>query len=97
MGSGAAVSSSPGLVYEGNTDGKVYVFAADTGDLLWQFDTDQEFTGVNGAVGHGESVSSLAGAVVAGGMLYVQSGYYPLRTSSDTEGTVLLAFGLPDQ
>jgi polyvinyl alcohol dehydrogenase (cytochrome) len=97
MGSGAAVSSSPGLVYEGNTDGKVYVFAADTGDLLWQFDTDQEFTGVNGAVGHGESVSSLAGAVVAGGMLYVQSGYYPLRTSSDTDGTVLLAFGLPDQ
>lgn len=97
MGVGSSVSSSPGLVYEGNTDGKEYVFAADTGDLLWQFDTDQEFTGVNGAVGHGESVSGLAGAVVAGGMLYVQSGYYPLRTSSDTEGTVLLAFGLPDQ
>jgi polyvinyl alcohol dehydrogenase (cytochrome) len=93
MGFGAAVSSSPGLVYEGNTDGKMLVFSADTGAVLWQFDTDQQFTGVNG-VGHGASVSGLGGAVVSGGMLYVQSGYYPLGTGG-TEPTVLLAFGLP--
>jgi polyvinyl alcohol dehydrogenase (cytochrome) len=88
-----AVTTSPGLVFEGNADGKFYVFSAATGALLWQYDTVQEFAGVNGQPGHGESVSGLGGAVVANGMVYVQSGYYPLFTSQ--EGTVLIAFGLP--
>lgn len=88
-----AVTSSPGLVFEGNADGKLYVFSAATGSLLWQYDTVQEFQGVNGLPGHGESVSGLGGAVVANGMVYVQSGYYPMFASP--EGTVLIAFGLP--
>jgi len=88
-----AVSSSPGLVFEGNADGKEYAFSTATGQLLWQYDTVREFQGVNGLPGHGESISGIGGAVIAGGMVYIQSGYYPLFTSS--EGTVLLAFGLP--
>lgn len=88
-----AVTSSPGLVFEGNADGKMYAFSSATGDVLWSYDTVQQFQGVNGAPGHGESLSGLGGAVVANGMVYVQSGYYPLSASS--EGTVLLAFGLP--
>lgn len=88
-----AVTSSPGLVFEGNADGKMYAFSSATGDLLWSYDTVQQFQGVNGAPGYGESLSGLGGAVVANGMVYVQSGYYPLSASS--EGTVLLAFGLP--
>lgn len=88
-----AVTSSPGLVYEGSADGKMYVFSAATGALLWQYDTVREFNGVNGAAGHGESISGIGGAVVADGMMYIQSGYYPLFASN--EGTVLLAFGLP--
>jgi polyvinyl alcohol dehydrogenase (cytochrome) len=46
-----------------------------------------------GAVtGFGSSISGNGGAVVANGMLYVQSGYYPLYPSD--HGNVLLAFGL---
>jgi polyvinyl alcohol dehydrogenase (cytochrome) len=93
LGFSAAVSTSPGLVFAGNGDGKEYVYSAATGALLWQFDTTQAFQGVNGAPGHGESVSGLGGAVISNGMVYVQSGYYPVNVSS--EGTVLLALGLP--
>jgi polyvinyl alcohol dehydrogenase (cytochrome) len=88
-----AVTSSPGLVYEGGVDGKMYVFSAATGQILWSYDTVREFRGVNGQPGFGEAISGLGGAVVANGMLYVQSGYYPLFASQ--EGTVLLAFALP--
>ena len=88
-----AVTSSPGLVFEGNGDGKMYAFSSATGQVLWSYDTVREFAGVNGVAGHGESISGLGGAVVANGMVYVQSGYYPL--SASTEGTVLIAFGLP--
>jgi polyvinyl alcohol dehydrogenase (cytochrome) len=89
-----AVTSSPGLVYEGGVDGKLYVFSSATGQILWSYDTVRQFQGVNGVPGYGESVSGIGGAVVANGMVYVQSGYYPFFASN--EGTVLLAFGLPD-
>lgn len=88
-----AVTSSPGLVFEGNADGKMYAFSSATGKLLWQYDTVQQYQGVNGVPGYGESVSGVGGAVVANGMVYVQSGYYPI--SASTEGTVLIAFALP--
>jgi polyvinyl alcohol dehydrogenase (cytochrome) len=90
-----AVTTSPGVVFEGNADGKAYAFSADNGQLLWQYDTVHAFDSVNGPPGFGESVSGLGGAVVADGMVYLQSGYYPLNVSAD--GTVLLAFGLPGQ
>lgn len=88
-----AVTTAPGLVFEGNADGKLYAFSSATGQLLWQYDTVRQFQGVNGAPGFGESISGIGGAVVANGMVYVESGYYPLFASP--EGTVLLAFALP--
>ncbi|HEX4831686.1 MAG TPA: PQQ-binding-like beta-propeller repeat protein [Trebonia sp.] len=87
-----AVTSVPGLVFEGNADGKLYAFSSSTGQIAWQYDTVREFQGVNGVPGFGESLSGIGGVVVANGMLYVESGYYPLFAS--TEGTVLLAFKL---
>lgn len=88
-----AVTSSPGLVFEGSADGKMYAFSSATGQVLWTYDTVHQFQGVNGAPGFGESISGLGGAVVVNGMVYVQSGYYPISASN--EGTVLIAFGLP--
>ena len=88
-----AVTSSPGLVFEGSADGKMYAFSSATGALLWSYDTVRQYQGANGQPGYGESLSGLGGAVVANGMVYVQSGYYPLAASTD--GTVLIAFGLP--
>lgn len=87
-----AATSSPGLVWEGSTDGKVRAYASDSGEVLWTFDTVQTFTGVNGLQGRGNAIAGTGGGVVVShGMVYVQSGYpdYP----SD-KGHVLLAFGL---
>jgi polyvinyl alcohol dehydrogenase (cytochrome) len=92
LGLTPAVSSSPGLVYEGSADGKMRVFSAATGAVLWQYDTTADVDGVNGLPGRGTAVSGNGGAVVANGMLYVQSGYYPFYPS--TRGHVLLAFKL---
>jgi polyvinyl alcohol dehydrogenase (cytochrome) len=87
-----AVTTTPGLVYEGSWTGKMYVFAATDGRLLWQYDAIRDFDGVNGIPGRGLPISGNGGAVVSNGMLYVQAGYYPYYSTG--RGYVLLAFGL---
>jgi len=86
-----AVSSSPGVVYEGSWDGKLRAFSASTGAVLWQYDTLRPFTGVNGVTGSGSALSGNGGVTVSDGMVFVQSGYYPYPVNT---GYVLLAFGL---
>ncbi|GAA3849046.1 PQQ-binding-like beta-propeller repeat protein [Saccharothrix violaceirubra] len=87
-----AVTTSPGLLYEGSVDGKMRVYDSRDGKVLWEYDTVRDFTGVNGLTGTGSSLSGGGGAVVSNGMLYVQSGYWPGYPSD--HGNVLLAFGL---
>ena len=87
----SAVTATPGLVYEGSMDGKMRIYRAEDGEILWQYDTVREFTGVNHVTGSGGAVGGHGGAVVAHGMLYVRSGYY---TWFGMPGRVLLAFGL---
>ncbi|WP_020672242.1 PQQ-binding-like beta-propeller repeat protein [Amycolatopsis nigrescens] len=87
-----AVTTSPGLLYEGSNDGTMRIYSSHTGEVLWEYDTIRDFPGVNGRTGHGSALSGNGGAVVAGGMLYVQAGYWPSYPSE--HGTVLLAFGL---
>ncbi len=87
-----AVSGTPGLIYEGSADGKVRVFSAEDGRVLWTFDAVRDFAGVDGVTGHGTGVSGTGGAVIADGMVYVEAGYYPFYPTD--KGGVLLAFGL---
>ncbi|ALG15381.1 PQQ-binding-like beta-propeller repeat protein [Kibdelosporangium phytohabitans] len=87
-----AVSTSPGLVYEGSADGKMRIYDARDGAVRWEFDTIRDFAGVNGLTGRGSAISGNGGAVIANGMLYVQAGYSPFYPSD--HGNVLLAFGL---
>jgi outer membrane protein assembly factor BamB len=47
------VTTSPGVVYEGSTDGKLRAYSARTGAVLWEYDTVRDFAGVNGLTGHG--------------------------------------------
>ncbi|OLF12776.1 hypothetical protein BLA60_05755 [Actinophytocola xinjiangensis] len=86
----SAVSTTPGLVYEGAADGKMRIYRAGDGEVVWEYDTIRQYTGVNAQTAAGGSISGNSGAVIANGMLYVQSGYYEYY---GIPGRVLLAFG----
>lgn len=88
-----AVTTTPGIVWEGAIDGKMRAYSASTGDVLWSYDTMQEVRGVNGKIGRGGALSGGGGAVVSHGILYVQSGYAFSPYPND-HGTVLMAFAL---
>lgn len=85
----APVTAIPGVVFSGSMDGHLRAFAASDGRLLWDLDTLREFETINGVKAHGGSLNA-TGAVVAGGMLFVNSGYGRLGMS----GNVLLAFSV---
>ena len=87
---GAAVTAIPGVVFAGSMDGGVRAYAADTGAIVWTFDTNKEFETVNGVPAKGGAMDG-PGPVVSGGMVYVLSGYVSLI---GRPGNVLLAFGI---
>lgn len=87
---GAAVTAIPGIVFAGSMDGGIRAHAADDGTVVWQFDTNREFETVNGVKAKGGAIDG-PGPVVAGGMVYVSSGYVSLI---GRPGNVLLAFGV---
>jgi polyvinyl alcohol dehydrogenase (cytochrome) len=84
----AASSAIPGAVFIGGTDGKLHALASTDGHDLWSFDTAQEFITVNRVPAHGGSIGSI-GPTIAGGMVFIGSGY---SVASGTPGNVLLAF-----
>jgi polyvinyl alcohol dehydrogenase (cytochrome) len=86
----AAVTVIPGVVFSGSNDGALRAYGTKTGTVIWEFDTNREFTTVNGVSAKGASLIG-PGPVVAGGMVYVNSGY---GAFGGRPGNVLLAFGL---
>ena len=88
----AALTVIPGVVFAGGQDGTLRAFASDTGRAVWTFDMLQEFGTVNDVAAKGGSMGA-PGPTVAGGMLFVGSGYVGL--GNGTSGNVLLAFGSP--
>jgi len=86
----AAVTAIPGIVFSGGLDGHLRAYAAKAGAIVWDVDTKQAYATVNGVPAHGGSLDG-PGAVVVGGMLYVNSGYAHFGT---TPGNVLLAFSV---
>ncbi|MEM8942636.1 MAG: PQQ-binding-like beta-propeller repeat protein [Pseudomonadota bacterium] len=87
-GISAAATAIPGAVIAGHMDGYIRIYAADDGELLWDFNTLQDFITVSGEVARGGSMSG-SGAAVAHGMLYMNSGY---GIYEHMPGNVLLAF-----
>jgi polyvinyl alcohol dehydrogenase (cytochrome) len=69
-------------------DGHLRAHAAEDGRILWDFDTMREFQTVNGVKAKGGSIDG-PGAVVAGGMVFISSGY---PRNGGVPGNVLLAF-----
>jgi polyvinyl alcohol dehydrogenase (cytochrome) len=83
-----AVTAIPGVVFSGSLDGHIRAYSTEDGHVLWDFDTIQTYETVNGVKGAGGSLDG-AGAVIVGGMVFVNSGY---SKNGGLPGNVLLAF-----
>jgi polyvinyl alcohol dehydrogenase (cytochrome) len=90
---GAAVTVVPGALFSGSMDGGVRAYSTKDGSILWQFDTNRKFDTVNGVPANGGAMDG-PGAVVANGMMYINSGYVSII---GRPGNVLLAFGVDDE
>src|SRR5262249_3537593 len=86
----AAVTVIPGVVFVAGTDGRLWALSTSDGHQLWTVETAHPFDTVNSVPAHGGSIVS-AGPTVAGGMLFIGSGY---GVVADSPGNVLLAFGV---
>lgn len=88
LGFSGAPTVVDGVVITGSNDAMFRIFDTDNGDVLFEFNTAQEFMGVNGVSGRGGSVDN--GTIVASnGLLLVSAGY---ALFNETPGNVLLAF-----
>ncbi len=90
-GQDAAVTVIPGVVFSGGWDGMLRALSSTDGKILWQFDMLRNFDTMNKVTANGGSMGA-AGPTVAGGMVFVGSGYPGVQ--SGRNGNVLLAFGL---
>jgi polyvinyl alcohol dehydrogenase (cytochrome) len=85
----APVTVIPGVAFLGSWDGHIRAYETGNGRIVWDFDTAQDFQTVNGVKARGGSINSMA-PTVAGGMLYITSGY----SGTAMPGNVLLAFSV---
>jgi polyvinyl alcohol dehydrogenase (cytochrome) len=86
----AAVTVVPGVLFVAGSDGRLWALSSSDGRVLWAFETAHAFGTVNAVPAHGGSIIA-AGPTVAGGMLFVGSGY---GVVDQMPGNVLLAFGV---
>jgi len=86
----AAISVIPGVVFSGSVDAHLRAYSTADGTVIWDFNTAQEYNTVNGLTASGGSMDG-PGAVIVGGMLYVNSGY---GGWGGLPGNVLLAFSV---
>ncbi len=91
-GISAAITAIPGAIVAGHLDGKLRLYSATDGAVVWEFDTLRGFETVSGEIAQGGSMSG-GGPTVGNEMLYVNSGY---GIYMHMPGNVLLAFGLPN-
>ena len=85
-----AVSAIPGVAFSGSLDGHIRAYAADTGTVVWDFDTVREYETVNGMPARGGSLDG-PGPVIGDGMIFVNSGY---TVDGGMPGNVVLAFSV---
>ena len=88
----AAISVLPGVVFSGSVDGHLRAYSTHDGSIVWDYDTAQEYYSVNEVSTRGGSLDG-PGPTIAGGMLYVFSGY---GFWGGMPGNALLAFEAGD-
>ena len=87
----AAISVIPGVVFSGTVDGTMRAYTTNDGQIIWEYNTVLEYSAVNGVQAKGGAIDG-TGPTVAGGMLFLTSGYAHLGFG--LAGNVLLAFGV---
>jgi polyvinyl alcohol dehydrogenase (cytochrome) len=90
-GQSPAASAIPGAVFIGGWDGRLLAVSTEDGHVIWTYETARDFETVNGVPAHGGSFGA-PGPVVAGGMLFANSGY--AFFTGVKSGNVLLAFSV---
>jgi polyvinyl alcohol dehydrogenase (cytochrome) len=90
-----APSVIPGVVFSGTTDGWFRAYDAATGKVIWADSTTaRTYQTVNGVMNQpGGSLDGL-GAAVAGGMVYVMSGFNGAANTGGNGVNVLLAYSV---
>lgn len=78
----------PGVLFSGSNDGALRAHSTRDGAVIWEFDTNREFETLNGVKAGGGAIQG-PGPTIAGGMLYLNSGY---GDHLGRPGNVLLAF-----
>jgi polyvinyl alcohol dehydrogenase (cytochrome) len=86
----SAITVIPEVAFIGGSDGRLTALATRDGGALWSYETAREFDTINKVPARGGSISA-PGPTVAGGMLFVGSGY---GVADGAPGNVLLAFSL---
>jgi polyvinyl alcohol dehydrogenase (cytochrome) len=89
-GLSAAITAAPGVVVTGGLDGRLEIIDSTEGEVIWSFDTQQDFEAVNGIPTRGGAIDA-HGPVFADDLLIAVSGY---RTFGQTPGNALLVFEL---
>ena len=89
IGLSGAPTVIDGVVLQGSVDGYLRAFDAESGDVLFQYDTAHDFKTLNEVPGKGGAIDN-ASIVAANGYVFVNSGYGLFPTQ--TPGNVFLAF-----
>jgi polyvinyl alcohol dehydrogenase (cytochrome) len=90
----------PGLVFAGAYDGIFRAYDARSGKVVWSYDTGSQPIAVLGGRQAYGGVMDGAGPTIAGGMVYVHSGYAGRsgasagRDLTGADGNVLMAFSI---
>ena len=84
----AAPAATNDVAFAGSLDGRVFAFNVADGEVLWMYDTKQEFEGTNGTDARGGSIDN-PGIAIAGNQVMVLSGY---DMFGQMPGNVLLMF-----
>ena len=95
-----AVTAMPGVVFAGSYDGHFRAYSATDGRVIWDYDTGSAPIPVLGGRKAYGGVMDGAGPTIAGGRVYVHSGYAGRSSDSGKEdlkgsdGNVLIAFSV---
>jgi polyvinyl alcohol dehydrogenase (cytochrome) len=87
-GETSAITAIPGAIFSGGWDGMLRAFSTDDGHLLWEYNMIRDYDTVNHVPAKGGSMAA-PGPTVAGGMVFVGSGYV---FGAGAPGNALLVF-----